>query len=98
MPETIPFVAGKQTVAIREEEIVWRPLQDPQRLRFNGTSIEATRKALTEAFGPLPIRLTKEHINMLRGMIAAAGEGATPYTELHEALSRYSDIEVGIKG
>jgi hypothetical protein len=33
---------------------------------------------------------------MLRGMIAAAGEGATPYAELLDALNRYSDLEVGI--
>ena len=54
---------------------------------------------MTEAFGPLPIRLTKDaHASMLRGMIAAAGDGATPYTELLEALRQYSDLEVGIKG
>jgi hypothetical protein len=92
---TIPLVAGKPTVAVPEQEMHWSPVASPQRLRFNGTSIEACRKALTEAFGSFPLRLTKEkHSQTLWGMVAAAGDGATPYRELLDALERYSDLEV----
>lgn len=95
MNQPVPFVAGKQTIAIPEQEMTWSPVASPQRLRFNGTSIESTRKALVEAFGSFPIRLSKEkHLQVLSGMIAAAGEGRTPYEELRNALDRYSDLEV----
>ena len=89
------IVAGKPSIAVAEKSIQWAPIAAPVTLQFLGTSCEAVSKALQEAFGPFPIRLHKgEQLMILKGMAAAAGEGAQPYKQLMAALSQVGQLEL----
>lgn len=91
---TVAAIAG-QKMPKADSEIMWAAIKKPERLRFPGTSREQVRAALTAAFGAFPIRLNSgEQLMILRGMIAAAGEGAEPYRELMQALSQFGNIEL----
>lgn len=95
MNENVAVVAGQPSVSMGDPGILWSPIAAPARLRFSGTSCEAVAKALTQAFGPFPIRLHKgEQVLMLKGMIAAAGDGKQPYEELLLALTNVGQLEI----
>jgi hypothetical protein len=69
--------------------------QPPKPLSFLGTNFVETERALRETFGDLPIQLNKfEHEQVLKGMVAAAGAGATPYQQILDTLLEYDEIEV----
>lgn len=98
MPD-LSIVAGQPSISLGEKGIQWSPIASPVRMRFSGTSCEATSKALTEAFGPFPIRLHKgEQLLILKGMAAAAGEGRQPYEELMKALAQVGQLELSEVG
>jgi len=93
--DPIHLVAGRPSVSTAEKGIQWSPIASPVRMRFSGTSREAVALALVEAFGPFPIRLHKgEQLMILKGMIAAAGEGKQPYQELMQALAQVGQLEL----
>lgn len=88
-------VAGKPSVAVGDPGIQWAPISGPMRLQFSGTSVSETGVALREAFGDFPIRLVAgEHLPVLKGMCAAAGEGKQPYMQLITALTQFSTLEL----
>ena len=88
-------IAGRPTVAIGDPGIQWSPISAPSRLKFTGTSIEATRSALTKAFGDFPIRLNSgNQLLVLKGMAAGAGDGSAPYDELILALTQFGTLEI----
>lgn len=88
------IAAGRQPPIPTQTSLTWSPLASPTALHFNGTSFDATRKALQEAFGALPIRLNRDkHLPVLLGMIIGSG-GCTPYKELHAALSQFGELEI----
>ena len=92
---SVSIVAGQPSVSTGERGIQWAPIASPMRLRFSGTSCEEVSKALTEAFGPFPIRLHKgEQLMILKGMAAAAGAGSQPYRELMQALAQVGQLEL----
>ncbi len=95
MNEQTQFIAGKPSVSTGEHSIEWKPIASPVRLRFSGTSADEVAVALVEAFGKFPIRLHKgEQLLILKGMVAAAGQGKQPYTELMHALAQVGELEV----
>jgi hypothetical protein len=78
-----------------QPQISWVAITAPAALRYNGTTVQAVHKALVRAFGEFPIRLGRDdHLSVLIGMKAAAGEGATPYEILFEALLKFGELEV----
>ena len=91
-----PTVAGRPSVGTGLSSITWTPVApSPNILKFNGTDFYATHLALTAAFGPFPIRLSKEkHLSTLWGMMIGAGEARTPFAELHAALDQYAELEL----
>ena len=89
----VTLVAGKPSVRVEDPGILWSPIASPMRLQFTGTSVDATRAALIEAFGEFPIRLTAEHIPVLNGMYAAA-TGKQPYQQLLIALKQFGLLEL----
>ena len=77
------------------EAIEWCPKAKPKTLHFNGTACILVAEALAQTFGKFPIQLNQfEHATVILGMMHAAGEGATPYKELLDALNRHGEIEV----
>lgn len=92
---SVTVVAGKPSVATGEQAIQWAPMSGPERLAFNGTDFEAVQRALVGTFGHFPIRLSKtKHLEILRAMSHAAGDGFKPYSTLTDALDRFGDLEV----
>ena len=91
-----PTVAGRPSVGTGENSITWTPVSPSANiLKFNGTDYHATREALGEAFGPFPMRLSKDkHLSILWGMQVGAGEGRAPFAELHAALDQYGELEL----
>ena len=85
-------LAGKPTIAV-DPAILWKPIASPTRLNYTGTSIEAVTIALRMAFGEFPIRLTRDHLKVLEGMIAAS-TGSQPYKELYQALTNIGELEL----
>jgi hypothetical protein len=82
----------------RERIIEWAVKQRPQQLGFNGTSMDATGRALQETFGKFPLQLNKfEHETALAAMVAVAGDGAHPYRTLLDALRKFEELEVRLK-
>src|SRR5689334_8779051 len=86
-PRGMPLM---QQVGIEKERfqiIQWAPLAKPVRLPFNGTNYHAVKKALTDTFGSMPIRLhAGEHLQVIVGMKHAAGDGYAPYEILENGL------------
>ena len=91
---SVSVVAGKPSVGTGEQNITWAPISSPVRMNFIGTSYNVVATALIEAFGQFPIRLDKSHSATLRGMVAVAGEGKTPYQDLLNALQQFGQLEV----
>lgn len=91
---TVTVVAGKPSIGKPMEGIQWAPLSQPERLGFNGTTAAAVLFALETAFGHVPIRLNRTHLETLRGMMIGAGEGKTPYAQLHRALEQFGELEI----
>jgi len=77
-----------------QPQIAWVAVTSPAELRYNGTTVQAVHKALRRAFGELPIRLGREHLPVIHGMMAVAGEGATPYEILFQALDKFGELEL----
>jgi len=77
------------------DTLTYAPIADGHSLPFNGTSYMDVRSALFKTFGIFPIRLTKDdHLDMMRAMANAAGEGSVPYEKLAAALERFGGIEI----
>ena len=76
--------------------VSWVALTQPMALRYNGTTVQAVHAALRKAFGPFPIKLRTEDqdLHILRGMVAVAGDGHTPYQILYDALEKFGEIEI----
>jgi hypothetical protein len=98
---SVHVVAGKPSVsswpATPPEAITWSPVSpNPTRLNFIGTSLTEAAFALQMAFPDrgFPMRLNKDDIPTLRGMVAGAGDGHMPYTELLNALAHFGGLEV----
>ncbi len=94
---SVHVVAGQRSVSTAPEGIAWAPISpSPERLNFIGTSIDAVQLALLAAFPDrhFPVRLTRDDIPTLRGMVAGAGDGHMPYTELLNALAHFGGLEV----
>ena len=91
---TVFVVAGGTTVATPKDSILWAPISTPVRVSFIGTDYQAVSRALQEAFGHFPIRLSKEHIPTLHGMVLGAGDAGTPFKELREALKQFGNLEI----
>jgi hypothetical protein len=91
----VSVVAGKPPIATPSANITWSPIAEGVNLSFAGSSFEEVRDALTTAFGPFPIRLSSgNHMLVLQGMVAAAGERKEPYRALLTALSRFGGLEL----
>lgn len=86
------FTAGRP-LTVLDPAITWKAIASPTRLQFTGTSIEAVSIALRKAFGEFPIRLTRDKLPVLEGMIAAAS-GSQPYKELYQALHNIGELEI----
>ena len=92
--KTVSVVAGAPAVKTAEQTLSYCLIPKSTRLPFSGTSYLAVKKALTSAFGPLPIRLhSGEQLMILRGMMAAS-EGPEVYRILMNALSQAGEIEI----
>ena len=72
----------------------WSQLAEGKRLSFLGTSFAEVHKAMLETFGKFPIRLELSHVQTMRAMAAAAGAGGKPYTDMADALERFSNLEI----
>jgi hypothetical protein len=77
------------------QQITWRPVGEPRRISFAGSSYAQVRKALFATFGPFPIRLDRDtHLNIIFAMKYAAGEGGVAYDEILKALTALPGIEL----
>lgn len=85
-------IAGRP-LTVMDPAITWKAIASPTRLQYEGTSIEAVSISLRKAFGEFPIRLRREHLPVLEGMIAAAS-GSQPYKELYQALHNIGELEI----
>ena len=94
---TVNLVAGRPPIASDNQQITWSPIADPTILPFTGTSYDKVKNALSEVFGPYPIRLAGgNHVLVLQGMMAAAGEGREPFRVLLTALTKFGALEVNL--
>jgi hypothetical protein len=92
---TMPSSSRKLDPPPSRQAITWAPIAAASDLSFLGTSYEDVRKSLHKAFGSFPVRLSfHEDANVLRGMIAAAGEGAQAYETLYKALEKFGELEI----
>lgn len=94
-----PSVSVVQPEAPRPDptQITVRPVALPQRMSFLGTSFKTVSGALAEVFGSFPVRLTREHLSIVHGMAAVAGEGRGPYDQIAAALDKHGDVELGVE-
>ena len=91
---SVSVVAGRASTIVGDVGISWAPISSPVLMNFIGTSCLDVTTALITAFGDFPIRLDKSHSATLRGMVAVAGEGKTPYQDLLNALQQFGQLEV----
>lgn len=89
-------VKVKEVPVDPQPTVSWVALTQPSALRYNGTTVQAVHAALRKAFGPFPIKLRTEDqdLHILRGLVAGAGEGHTPFDILYDALEKFGEIEI----
>jgi len=72
--------------------VFWKPVTK-QREYLNGQS--SLVEALEVTFGELPITLTAEHVEVLRGMSVVAGrDDDNPYRALMDAIDKHDAVTV----
>ena len=77
--------------------IMWRPVAKTDKTLDGVWAPSTFIKAMEEAFGTMPIRLSDSHLSMLRAMAAVHGEGEhNPYRELIDIIERLDGAEIEI--
>lgn len=74
--------------------ICWAPVSEPTELTFSGTSYIDARRALSDAFGPFPIRLRPDHMTAITAMAAVAGPQVKIYGLIKQALEKHGNLEL----
>ena len=90
----VHVVAGKPSIAVGYSEIRWAPVSQSVRVSFAGTDYQTVCSALQNTFSRFPIRLSKDHMQILKAMGHAAGQGGTPYNKIADALEKFGELEL----
>lgn len=72
--------------------IYWQPL-DQQTLCDGCTTVA---RVLADTFGDYPITLTTDHLDILKGMVAASGWGMDTYKELVRLVTEHGAIRLDV--
>ncbi len=76
--------------------IEWQPVNKGIVLQVGGLSRQSLVTNLERAFGKLPVRLGRDHVDMLLGMAATVTNqnGQNPYEQLVSAILEHDLIEI----